>query len=63
MKYLPPMGIKVILIPRMQTSDKQIISASTVRKCIESRNLDALSHYVSPAIMDLIQNKWDKKEY
>jgi [citrate (pro-3S)-lyase] ligase len=63
MKYLPPMGIKVILIPRLQTSDKQIISASTVRKYIESRNLDALSHYVSPVIMDLIQNKWDKKEY
>lgn len=48
--------LKVVVIPRKETPDQQIISATTVRKLIKENKLEQVEKFVTPITLDFIQS-------
>lgn len=59
MEILPNYDIELFIIPRFE-EDGKIISAKTVRKAIEDKNMDLLKKLVPKEVYSIIKNKYIK---
>ena len=57
MEILPNYDIELFVIPRFE-EDGKIISAKTVRKAIEDKNMDLLKKMVPKEAYSIIKNKY-----
>lgn len=56
-RILPTMGVKFNIIPRKR-SGGQVISASRVRKCLETQDFEAIAQIVPKTTLDYLVQRW-----
>lgn len=56
---LPLYGIETVIIPRALSSDKEVISASVVRRKMVEKNYDKLDAFITPYAIELLKRYYE----